>query len=125
MNFLKRKKTDFYKPPNTLSECMDKLNVLLEQEEEFKKYFNDSKSESDFVYGLHHGLGRIIRNEWGLWQDSKLKQYFDTIGIHHADDMSGIILTSFWRRKHNQEMMLGEQIKHYQEYWAQMDQNTL
>jgi hypothetical protein len=38
-------------------------------------------------------------------------------GIFHPDDMSGIILDSFWRHLHSQPIKLEEQTAYYQEYW--------
>jgi hypothetical protein len=43
---------------------------------------------------LHFSLGMYLRNQWSLWDTkSKLNTWFyDTYGINHADDVSGIIL---------------------------------
>ena len=46
----------------------------------------------------HFGLGMWMRNNWRLWSaESSLKQYFDSQGIHDADDASRMILTSYWQ----------------------------
>ena len=46
----------------------------------------------------HFGLGMWMRNNWGLWSEgSPLKQYFDGLGIHEADDASSKILMSYWQ----------------------------
>jgi glutathione peroxidase-family protein len=74
------------------------------------------KSEKDMIL-YHHGFGTWLRNYWGLWAGSRLAQYFNQIGIHHPDDMSGIILTSFWRHLHSQPIKLEEQVEYYKEYW--------
>ena len=53
-----------------------------------------------------------------MWQkQSPLYQYFNTIGIFHADDMSGIIMESVWRKIHNKPLELDEQVKKYRDYW--------
>jgi peroxiredoxin len=75
-----------------------------------------TKSENDMIE-YHHGLGTWLRNNWGLWAGSRLAQYFRQLGIHHPDDMSGIILTSFWRQLHGQEIRLTEQVNYYKEHW--------
>ncbi|MDO7854654.1 DUF6794 domain-containing protein [Hymenobacter convexus] len=52
----------------------------------------------DPAYGLaafHFGLGLWMRNSWQLWGGSRLQQYFVGLGVHHPDDMSGIILRSY------------------------------
>ena len=43
---------------------------------------------------LHLSLGMYIRNEWSLWDvDTILVTWFrKTYGIHHADDVSAIII---------------------------------
>jgi hypothetical protein len=46
-----------------------------------------------------------MRNNWGLWTGSRLATYFGDHGVHHPDDMSGIILTAY--RRH----LLGRAIK--------------
>lgn len=74
------------------------------------------KSEKDMIE-YHHGLGTWLRNNWGLWAGSRLAQYFRQLGINHPDDMSGIILTSFWRHLHSQPIKLDEQVESYKEYW--------
>lgn len=67
---------------------------------------------------LHFGLGRQIRNEWGMWNpDSDLYKWFAAKGIFHADDMSGIIFTSFERRLRNEPIDLDGQIEFYKNYW--------
>jgi len=73
--------------------------------------------EKEAVVSAHNGFGRWIRNEWGLWSEGKLKNWFLSMGIKHADDMSSIILTSYHRVRNNKEVNLEEQFDHYIEYW--------
>ncbi len=65
----------------------------------------------------HHGLGTSLRNGWGLWGGSPLAVWFNDRGIHHPDDMSGIILTSYWRHLNDIPIDLESQIRPYQRYW--------
>lgn len=65
----------------------------------------------------HHGLGRWIRNNWALWEGDRLSKWFNEKGIHHPDDMSSIILHSFWRHIHSQPIELDKQVAFYEEYW--------
>ena len=74
-------------------------------------------TEDSFLGGSHHGFGTGIRNTWGLWSGSVLAKWFNERGIYHADDMSGIILTSFYRKAHQVDIDLEGQIKHYRDYW--------
>jgi len=75
-------------------------------------------TEDEFSSRLHLGFGMWIRNNWQLWGGSRLSKYFNDLGIHHPDDMSGIILDSYHRYLNNKEIKLEEQVKYYQEYWA-------
>jgi len=99
--------------PTNLDECFTELLRELSDEDitEIK-----SGSEKD-LSTWHHSLGRWMRNNWQLWQGSELAKWFNSIGIHHADDMSGIILTSFWRHLHSKQVHLSDQVKFYQDYW--------
>jgi len=65
----------------------------------------------------HFGLGMGMRNEWGLWGGSRLAKWFNAQGITHPDDMSGIILHSFWRHLNGKPITLEQQVKYYQDYW--------
>jgi hypothetical protein len=58
-----------------------------------------------------------IRNDWGLWRGSRLAKYFNDLGIYHPDDMSGIILRTFWCHINNKPIRLEERIAYYKEYW--------
>jgi hypothetical protein len=73
------------------------------------------------MFQYHHGFGTWIRNEFGLWADGKLVKYFNSIGIYHADDMSGIILTSLHRSLHCRDIKLQDQVKYYRDFWAVSD----
>lgn len=50
------------------------------------------------VWQNHLRLGLLLRNHWGLWQRSRLAQYFESSGIHHPDDMSLRILVALRAR---------------------------
>lgn len=65
----------------------------------------------------HRGLGMWMRNNWGLWAGSRLAKYFNGIGVFHPDDMSGIILDSFWRHLHARPVELEKQVAYYQRFW--------
>jgi hypothetical protein len=99
--------------PKDLDECFAQLEKLLS-----KKTIAKMKSGPEGDMALyHHGLGMWMRNKWGLWKGSRLKKWFNDKGIRHPDDMSGIILDSFWRHLNKKRIKLEEQIAHYQDYW--------
>ena len=60
-----------------------------------------------------------IRNSWKLWSRGKLSKYFNSIGVFHPDDMSGIILTSYYRHLKGQDRELEKQVKYYQDFWKE------
>ncbi len=82
----------------------------------------NGSQEGMLIY--HHGLGTWIRNEWGLWGGSRLRRYFREKGLFHPDDMSGIILESFWYKLHGQPYDLGAAILTAQAYWESIRNDT-
>src|SRR5690606_3601466 len=73
--------------------------------------------ERAFIGKAHLGFGMWMRNNWRLWEGSRLSKYFSDLGINHPEDMSAIILVSYHRHLNNKEIKLEEQIKYYQDYW--------
>ena len=98
--------------PKDLDDCFIELQKMLPANliDEMRK-----SSERDMIL-YHDNLGRWLRNYWALWSGSRLSQYFNGLGISHPDDMSGIILKSFWRHLHSQPINLDEQIETTKEY---------
>ncbi len=96
------------KKPINLDECLDQLEKMIDKDEFLKN--------NTVVY--HHTAGRHIRNEWGLWDEkSELHKWFKSIGIWHADDMSGIIFDSLKRKLKGEDIKLDEQVENYKEFW--------
>ncbi|MCK9416159.1 hypothetical protein M0Q97_05825 [Candidatus Dojkabacteria bacterium] len=93
------------KIPETLEECYIELN----QSEGLDQWLAETEKDAVVVY--HSSTGRWIRNNWGLWTDSKLKQWFISNGITEPDDMSGVILRSFYRYKKGLDINLEDQFK--------------
>jgi len=69
---------------------------------------------------LHMSVGMYIRNNWGLWyaERTKLKDWFTSIGIHHTDDMSGIILDSYVAYLRDEPYDLMADVKKYKDHWV-------
>jgi len=99
--------------PANLDDSLVQLYCLLEPET-IQKMANGSEDE---MVRYHHGLGTGLRNSWGLWTKSRLYVYFYDLGLRHPDDMSGVILKSFWRRLNDQPLDVEGQILRYQAYW--------
>jgi hypothetical protein len=105
--------------PKDLDDCFVELKKILSKETVEKM---KSEPEKDMIQ-YHLGFGMWMRNNWGLWQGSRLSEWFNEKGIYHADDMSGIIFHSFWRHLNDKPLELDQQIKHYEEYWEKMKKN--
>lgn len=75
-------------------------------------------TESEFTAGSHFGFGMWIRNNWGLWGGSRLSAYFSKWGIRHPDDMSNIILTSYYRKLKGIDPDVKSQRRYYKKYWT-------
>lgn len=98
--------TGFYIPID-IDDCIRELNAMLPTD--FKEKIQAS-SESDLSQ-YHLGLGTWLRNNWGLWMEiSHLRQYFINLGITNADDMTSIILTSFWEKLNGKPINVPRQI---------------
>ena len=104
--------------PTDLDDCFRQLEKILKP-----KDLDQIKSgtEKDMIK-YHFGLGMWLRNNWGLWAGSRLAKWFNEQGIFHPDDMSGVILDSFWRHLNKKPIDLEGQVKHYQEFWEKQKQ---
>jgi len=114
---------DEEKKPENLQDCLDILNKNYKEGgwHEFK-----NMDEEDAVTCCHHSTGRNMRNNWNLWDDTyPLVQWFNRIGIKHADDMSGIIIASFHRQLNGKPLDLDGQVIRYKEYWADVENGIL
>jgi hypothetical protein len=92
--------------PKDLQDCFRELDKMLTENnrEEFK---------TSYPISYHMGLGRNLRNRWGLWTSSRLREYFLDLGVTHPDDMSGIILTSYNAYLNGREIDLEKQLSKY------------
>lgn len=113
-----------YPIPSNLNECFEVLEDILSKSEEDKNWFKTS-AEDDVLGSLHHSLGTWIRNNWGLWkQDTELYNTLKRMGLWHADDMSGVIITSYHRKINGKELNIKEQIQHYTDYWKEYEKTN-
>lgn len=72
----------------------------------------------------HFGIGRWMRNNWGLWsRDSELYKYFERMGVDHPDDMTGIILDAFQADLRDEKFDLQAEVEEYIRYWEKMNSN--
>ena len=108
------------KVPANLNEAHEALLKALPQNIVVKMKNGPEEDMADY----YMSLGTKIRNEWGLKQDSRLSRYFTKIGVTHPDDMSEIILDTFWLKLNGKPVPLKEKAKYYQDYWAGIDKQN-
>ena len=81
--------------PKTVDEAVKTLAKIVSKED--RDYLLENGAIS-----MHHSMGRWIRNEWGLWTGSELKNELKKKGFEHPDDMSNYIIEEFikyWNNK--------------------------
>jgi hypothetical protein len=106
--------------PANLDECIQQLN--LSTNDTIKRWIK-CVTEKEYLSKVHHGLGMYLRNNWGLWTNSKLSKFFNEKGIFHPDDMSGIILQCFHEFVNTEKYSLTDKIEYYKAYWKRIKEN--
>jgi hypothetical protein len=91
--------------PTNIEECIEQM-LKWGAIDQFK-----AMSESDAIASTHHSVGQYIRNQWGLWTGSPLKDYFTNKGLRHPDDMSGVIIMAFHRHLNGKPLNVDNEIK--------------
>ena len=76
--------------PKTVDEAVKTLAKIVSKED--RDYLLENGAIS-----MHDSMGRWIRNEWGLWTGSELKDELMNMnkGFNHPDDMSNYIIEEF------------------------------
>ena len=96
------KNTDMKKEkPKNLTECIQMLDHILKKEDKEKA---KTLTESEFLIETYFGTGMGIRNEWIRSGNPELVKFFLDQGVENLDDMSAMILTSYYRH------LLGKEI---------------
>ncbi|MBZ0187214.1 MAG: hypothetical protein K8F91_13285 [Candidatus Obscuribacterales bacterium] len=102
--------------PENLADALKELDYMLPEAAKA-----DIRSVPiDLMIAYHRGFGTWIRNNWGLRGGERLAKWFNTIGIRHPDDMSGIIFDSYWSKLNGKPDNLDEKVAHYKAYWDSM-----
>ena len=105
------KNTDMKKQkPKNLTECIQMLDHILKKEDKEKA---KTLTEEEFFMESHFSLGMGIRNEWIRSGNPELMKFFLDEGVKHPDDMSAMILTSYYRHLLGKEIDLEGQISAY------------
>lgn len=107
--------------PTNLEECFDALKGLLSFEDQTWLI------QTNNPHQLHHSLGRYLRSNWKLWQEeSPLHQWFKTTyGLFHADDMSSLIIESFWHYLRSEPLDIDAQVQKYKEHWKKLNEQQI
>jgi hypothetical protein len=100
--------------PTTLEEAHLQLERQFSKEELAKI---DAMKSEDEMTQYHFGLGMDIRNGWELWKGSALAQHMRKLGFIHPDDISAVILATFWCKRHGKDFRLKERADYYAAYW--------
>ncbi len=80
--------------PKDIDDCMTELDKMLDDS---LKCEIRKMSADEFQAKAHFGLGMWMRNNYGLWQGSRLAVYIrKNCDVRHPDDMSGVILSSYY-----------------------------
>ena len=96
--------------PKNLTECIQMLDKNLKKQD--KEYIK-TLTEEEFFMESHFTLGMGIRNEWIRCGNPELVKLFSDEGIKHPDDMSAMILTSYYRYLLEKEIDFEGQISAY------------
>jgi hypothetical protein len=98
--------------PETLEDAIEFLDAVQSDEEKAAIQTIALTTE-----GHCYCFGMGMRNSWGLWQRSPLALWFRSIGIQHADDMSGIIGTCYRRHLDGLPYDLEKQVEFFRKFW--------
>ncbi|WP_460484376.1 DUF6794 domain-containing protein [Capnocytophaga sp. HP1101] len=101
---------DFNQKPKTLTDCLQFLDHQLKKQD---KEHIKTLTEEQFFMESHFSLGMTIRNEWIRAGDGELVSFFLDKGVRHPDDMSAIILTSYYRHLLGKNIDLEGQLEEY------------
>ena len=105
------KNTDMKKEkPKNLTECIQMLDKNLKKQD--KEYIK-TLTEDEFFMESHFTIGMGIRNEWIRSGNPELVKFFLDQGVKHPDDMSAMILTSYYRHLLGKEIDIEVQISAY------------
>ena len=96
--------------PKNLTECIQMLDKTLKTED---KDYIKTLTEDEFFMESHFTIGMGIRNEWIRSGNPELVTFFLDQGVKHPDDMSAMILTSYYRHLLGKEIDFEGQISAY------------
>lgn len=104
--------------PTTLDNAVELLISKMSKED-----IEEVKSRNLSLISHHFSIGMQLRNEWGLWSGSELRDFFFDLGIFHADDMSAIILTKAEKVIRGEQFDFEKEKARYDKHWADLGIN--
>lgn len=104
--------------PNTPDEAFVALDSLLSAQD--RRSFMH-KPERQAVLDAHFAVGMYIRNYWFRHGGSTLPGVLYRAGARSLDDMSSMVLTSYWRHLNHKPIRLKEQGSCYKRWWREAD----
>jgi hypothetical protein len=108
-------KGPFYVPTDLADAHRELLRLLRPEDLERIR----SGTEANMVR-YHRGLGAWLRHHWGFFRGSRLADHLRSLGLFHPDDMSGLVLDTFWRSLHGLPLGVSERVAQAQDYWRAM-----
>ena len=96
--------------PRTLREAHDVLARMLDPGLTHKI---KTGAEQE-VMVLNGTIGMALRNLWGLWNGSELRDHFRALGVRHPDDMTELLFVTFWRHLNGQPLRVEEEVARLQ-----------
>lgn len=118
--FKKKQPNIFHPVPETINRAVEKiLEIVLAASDGEGLIKGDL---GNFSGTVHHGLGRHIRNEWGLWSaDTQIfRLVCQATNLSHADDLSDILICAAWHKYHNKQFDFDVASIRYHEHWVKM-----
>jgi hypothetical protein len=92
--------------PNTLDEAFASLDASLTPDQRLAFM---ERPEREAISEAHFGIGLFIRNQWLRSGKSALTGELHQLGAVSFDDMSSMILASYWRHLHGKPIELEQQ----------------
>lgn len=96
--------------PKTLTEVHEQIERLLPQNELAKI---DALKDEDAIPSAMFNIRRL-EESWGLWGNGSLVQQMRNLGFLYPDEMSEVILATFWCRRHRKDFQIKDRVGHYE-----------
>jgi hypothetical protein len=77
-------------------------------------------TQPDALWRYHHGLGRAIRNVFGLWEEqgSSVGAYFEQVwGLTQPDDISHVIIKALHARANGTDYDIAADVEMLKEHY--------